>query len=90
MDPDAIDRYLQQLDFLKEREKSQHRIEQLENKLKNIQQDEPLRILEVIIDQIHTSDPQLPKEWIDSGLFEKVKEKIERRAYLDSIFWSRK
>lgn len=85
MDLDTIDRYLQQLDFLKERERLQHRIEQLENKLKNIQQDEPLRILKEIVNNIHDSEA-LPKEWQDSGLVEEVKNVIDRKAYFES-FW---
>jgi hypothetical protein len=82
---DSIDRYLQQLDFLKERERLQLKIDQLESKLKSIQEDEPIRILKEIVDGIHHPE-KLRKEWRNAGLVAEIKAVIDRQAEYEAYF----
>jgi hypothetical protein len=88
MDYDSLDRYLEQLDFLQERERLQLKIDQLETKLKSIQEDEPLRILKEIVDGIHNPE-KLQKEWRRSGLVAEIKAVIDKQAEYEALFWKR-
>ena len=79
MNLDVIDRYLQEMKELKELERIQREKEELAGKLKAIQVDGPIRILKKIIENKYQPS-RLPKEWIDSGLYDMVNKEIDLRA----------
>lgn len=76
---DAIDRYLQQMDKLKESQRLNRENEELKNKLKKVQLEDPLTILKTIIQNRYRRS-LLKKEWIDSGLVDLVNKQIDSMA----------
>ena len=77
---DAIDRYLKQMDELKELQRLHRENEELRNELQKARLEDPLAILKTIV-QNRYKRSSLKKEWLDSGLVDAVLKEIDTSVH---------